>query len=259
MPHVSPNLTNLPTRPGKASALNVLILDDERFDRHRLARLCSGLEFPCIISNAKSLHEFSELLESDTFGLILLDYVLPDGTGLEALEMVRLSPRNLNTAMVMISGQEQNLVAQQAATMGCAAYLAKTDLTPDGFITAVQTALRTTSDTQLQAKPSYSAAEVEQLISLCTARCAKDVKPMVSRMMRQLRDIRTRKEADHSHVLGAIEQNCMSLWAFLVETEREDGAVLLSELIHAESPLGKTDMDVRPLRRPPSPFSRRPH
>ncbi|NNK16140.1 MAG: response regulator [Sulfitobacter sp.] len=245
-------------KSGKGQPVPVLILDDERFDRHRLARLCSGLEFPSAVSNAKTLDEFALHLEQVSFHLILVDYMLPDGTGLDALHMVRLNSRNLNAATLMISGQAKAGVTQEAEALGCAGYLTKDDLSPSRFAAAVKKALASVATPVPTSKQSYPVDEVEQLMSICAAHCARDVKPMISRMMRQIRDMRSSRGNADAPDLQALEQNCLTLWAYLIKMEREDGAELMSELVHnllvteAPAPSGKPS-------KPPSPFGRRPH
>ncbi len=247
------------TGPSSTSVpMPVLILDDERFDRHRLARLCSGLIFPIAISNAKSLLEFSDLLETETFGLILIDYVLPDGSGLDALALVQLSPRNLNTATLLISGQVEPAVAQQAREIGCAGYLSKDDLTKDSFAKVVSKAIAVGQQVVLEPGADFTTATVEHLLSRCSARSARDVKPMVSRLLRQIRHLRTSPLDHPAEGLGAIEQNCMSLWAFLIEMEREDGAKLLSDLQERQFKNVLPPFSAK-QERPPSPFAPRRH
>lgn len=241
--------TRMP-HPSGLPPLPVLILDDERFDRHRLARLCSGLRFPCAVSNAKTLEEFGAHLERDSYRLILVDYALPDGTGLDALDMVRLSARNLNAATLMVSGQAAAQVAEKAVSIGCSGHLAKDDLSPASFAAAVERALASATPPAETPKAEYPAEDVERLLARCATRCARDVKPMISRMMRQMRDLRATGGA--AQALDALEQNCMSLWAFLIEMEREDGAQLLAELTG-----DRTQAQIQP--RPPSPFGRRTH
>ncbi len=244
------------TRP----ALRVLILDDERFDRHRLGRLCSGLDLTCTITNAQCLQEFGPLLDHTPFDLILIDYALPDGTGLDALRMARFSARNLNAPTLMISGQAADRVATQAQNLGCAGYLAKDDLTPDSFAQAVYQALGPRQHEGISMAEDYATDEVAQLISLCATRCAWDVKPIVSRMMRQIRDLQGCTPETMPALTQALEQNCYSLWSFLIEMEREDGRSLMKELV-TTSPQGtETLTPTAPVKtiRPPSPFGRRP-
>ncbi|KIN61896.1 Response regulator receiver domain protein [Sulfitobacter noctilucicola] len=237
--------------------LSVLILDDERFDRHRIARLCSGLGFPCTINNAQTLGEFSRELELESYGLILLDYALPDGTGLEALQMVHLSPRNLNTPILMISGQVTPELADEARSLGCVHYLAKDDLSRDSFADAVACAIGSAPATDVFTKTRFETTDMEQLLELCAGTCARDIKPMVSRLMRQMRDLRAKGEVNDLLSVRAIEQNCLSLWTFLTEKEHETGASLMASL--ADSAIPNVPAPPRQvLSRPPSVFSKRP-
>ena len=248
-----------PPRPRTAARppVPILILDDERVDRYRLARLCSGLPFPCQVSNAKTLEEFRGLLARDRFGLVLVDYALPDGSGLDALEMLRLSEGNLNAPSVMITGMQTAELSDRAHAAGCTGFLSKDDLTPARFASAIGKVLGT-SLLQPRARASYSTQEVEQLLSLCATRAARSVKPRVSRLMRQLREVRTDTPAQTTAGLRALEQSCMSLWHFLVERERDEGPHHLAELIADPGDFAPDD----PLPRggkPPSPFSPRRH
>jgi CheY-like chemotaxis protein len=246
-----------------APPVSVLILDDERFDRHRLARLCSGLGFDTNVSNARDLSGFADLLDRARFDLILVDYYLPDGTGLEALEQVRLSPRNLNSAVIMITGLGQDSLAQQAMQGGCAGYLTKDELTAGGFQQAVAEALRQPLPLPQAGQASYDQPMLEGLLAQQAAQGARDIKPMVSRLMRQLRDLRalTLGAADDRQTLTRLdhlEDSCLSLWEFLIQSERCSGADLAARLMPptAEAP---KDPAPSPRRKPPSPFSRRIH
>lgn len=236
--------------------LPVLILDDERFDRHRLARLCSGLSFPCAVSNATTLQEFTHQLDQDRFGLILLDYVLPDGTGLDALKKVQLCRRNLNTPTLMISSQIDAATAQQVQAIGCRAVLDKHNLSPDRFSDAVARALSVKDAEPPSGTTSAARAEQAQLLGHYAMRCAGELKPMVSRLLRQIRHERAAGSGSTAPGLAAIEENCMNLWSHLVGMERADGAALLSVLDAGPDPAVLDEERNRPPK-PPSPFSYR--
>lgn len=240
--------------------LSVLVLDDERLDRHRLARFFSGLDYHCEITNTQDLLEFAQELERDTYALILLDYLLPDGTGFEAVEMVQLSARNLNTPMLMISAHGRPDLAEEAHTRGCVTYLSKEKLSKDSFSQAVSQALRPLQPVTPGSDATFDHFQVEQALSLCASRCARDVKPMVSRLMRQLRDLRARSTTEDPQTLRAIEQNCLSLWTFLIEMERQEGADLMAEFTtKAPKPDPVASLALAKPNRPPSPFSARRH
>lgn len=251
--------TQTPARMPAPAPLHVLILEDERFDRHRLARMCSALDFPCLISNATTLSSFADTLAGDTFGLILLDYMLPDGTGLDALDMVRLCARNLNAPTLMISGAAHETVASKASISGCRGYLSKDRLTIGSFGLAVRDALGPSLQPLPLGKERFNQAEVQDLLAQMASQNARDVKPMVSRLLRQLRGLRSAGEVQDGLDLKAIEKNCLSLWAFLVEMERQDGADVLQDMIsrHQVSPSQTTNCSK--TSKPPSPFSRMSH
>lgn len=239
--------------------MSVLILEDERFDRHRLARLCSALEFPCLLTNTTSLEHFSSALENEVFGLILLDYKLPDGTGLDALDLIRMDARNLNVPTLMISGMVDGEISDKATSAGCAGFLSKDALTSDTFDVAVKSALGTGRDPTDLTKDRFNQAEMADLLALTTQRNARDIKPMVSRMMRQLRGVRASAMLENNSALHTIEQNCETLWEFLVEMERQDGVELLQTLSTVQSDAPAMLSSAAKPRKPPSPFSRLKH
>ncbi len=258
MPSPSPLRPHGSVTNGQPTA--VLILDDERFARHRLARFCSSLDFPCAVSNASSLNDFRSRIEESSFSLILIDYYLPDGNGMDALELVRLSPRNLNTATIMITGLGQDSIEQQALDWGCADYLTKDELSSATFHRAVNNALQRSELTVAVEAQTYARLEVEKVLEHFAGQCARDIKPMVSRMMRQLRDLRS--GADRAGVpqldqFDRIDSSCMTLWEFLIEMERYQGAALVGGLL---TPLADgSSGDLAEPDKPPSPFTRMSH
>jgi DNA-binding NarL/FixJ family response regulator len=248
-----------PFKPvGTRTSLEVLILDDERFDRHRLARLCSGLEFACTVSNATSLTEFRNQLDQTTFGLILLDYSLPDGTGLDALDMMHLCARNMNTPALMVSGLAESGIVDRAEAAGCCGFLEKDALSSDAFARAVKDALVMTAPLSPASAKHFDAEEVAQLLTRAVAHSAQDIKPMVSRLMRHMRNLRAQNALNDCPATDAAEQNCLSLWSFLIEMERQDGATLLAHFTDAAGTAKRAQSEPK-SNRPPSPFSSGPH
>tara|TARA_R110002072_G_scaffold51323_12_gene137747 strand:+ start:1298 stop:2089 length:792 start_codon:yes stop_codon:yes gene_type:complete len=242
------------TSPRLPETAQVLILDDQRFDRHRLARLCSGLEMTCTITNANTLAEFARVIESAQFDLVLADYRLPDGTGLDALSMVRLSPFNCNAATIMVSGQGQESVAHDALKAGCSDYITKDELSATTFRRAVTNALqKSVLTTAVQTQTSRS-SETQAVLERFASECAQDIKPMVSRMMRQLRDLRSSGAEADSRMktqFEGVEESCMLLWEFLVDLEGFQASD--NDMPNDPTPAGASSVAVR---KPPSPFAR---
>ena len=239
----------------ESAPLQVLILDDERFDRHRLARFCSGLDICVAVTNASTLEDFRTKLANQRFELILLDYMLPDGTGLDAMESVRLSAANVNAATIMITGQGQDDVAAEAISYGCADYLTKDELSPNAFRRAVTNALQKSDlTTQVEAQ-SFARSEVEAVLEHFASSFARDIKPMVSRMLRQLRDLRG---TEQNQKFEALDTTCLDMWEALIELERNTGPEIMALAAIDKTPTVMRTRDGK-ARVPPSPFTKVPH
>ena len=255
--------------------INVLVLDDQRFDRHNLCRLCSGLTIKCEVSQADCLKTLVEQLDSTAFDLIFVDYNLPDGTGIEGLDMIRLSPRNANATSIMVTSYDAEEISFQAMAKGCADYITKDELSPSSFERAVTNALqKSVLSAQVQSQ-IYARAEVERVLNRFANQCVRDIKPMVSRMIRQLRTLRESPDDDlekqHQH-RADVETSCLHLWEFLEELGAHRADVMMKDMIGSLTPLPVASLanpdgprhwqrKAKPVssdaeKRPPSPFSR---
>lgn len=246
--------TSYPSTPQLPQSASVLVLDDQRFDRHRLARLCSGLEMHCDITNAKTIAQFAQIIETAQFDLVMVDYGLPDGTGFDALSIVRLSPQNCNAATIMVSGQGQEHLAQQALEAGCSDYITKDELSLASINRAVTNALqKSVLITEVETQTSRS-SETQAVLERFASKCARDIKPMVSRMMRQLRDMRgtgTEQSTTQAEQVDRVEESCMLLWDFLVDLESFQAC-----LDDPEQEATPSSSNGTSNRKPPSPFAR---
>ncbi|MEM6305424.1 MAG: response regulator [Pseudomonadota bacterium] len=251
--HKLPNLI-LSGDLAESRELQILVLDDERFDRHRMVRLCSGLEVATRVSHASSLAKFREIIKAQTFDLVILDYVLPDGSGLDALEALRLSPGNVNAATIMITGQGEDDVAAEARRIGCGNYLTKDSLTENGFRRAVTQALRFAQPAAEPMDQGLSRADLETLTGQVASQVARELKPMVSRMLRQMRNWRANPDEAG---FEALHTTCIDVWETLVELQRSDGSDLTPPvgLAARDDPHDESG----PHPRPPSPFSKGRH
>jgi two-component system cell cycle sensor histidine kinase/response regulator CckA len=75
------------------------------------------------IDRAADIHGFWQLLKDHSYDIILLDYKLPDGTGLDVLE--QMAARGHQIPVVMITGQGNERIAAQAIQRGATDYLMK--------------------------------------------------------------------------------------------------------------------------------------
>lgn len=120
--------------PGDARGMiSALLLDDSDFDRERLCRIgrSSGLDIE--ISAVPTIAEMERRLDEQDFDLVLIDYRLSEGDGMDALDRVKTHHRNGSAATVMITGDSRTDLAVEAMQHGCDDYLDKSALTPDLF------------------------------------------------------------------------------------------------------------------------------
>lgn len=105
--------------------LKALILDDSNFDRKRLRRLARHTRVPIEVKDCASLIAFQKYLDSDVYDVVFIDYLLPEGDGLEALRILKDHPKNAKAAPILIAGDLDADVVASAFKQGCADYLAK--------------------------------------------------------------------------------------------------------------------------------------
>ncbi|UWR23263.1 response regulator [Sulfitobacter sp. S190] len=205
---------------------SILIVDDQRFDRMRLQRMCANFGFTTHTVEADSLDAMRNVLKKDKFDLILLDYYLPDGTGLDGVDSIRADATNSAAATIMITGSDDAEVGINALKLGFSDYLTKDELSVDALRRAAITALqksRLTTGLQTQGRKRK---EMQTILQRFSKECAQEIKPTVSRMMRQMRELREIQSLTQEQAIDRIdrvETSCRRLWDFLNELEHYRG------------------------------------
>jgi len=102
--------------------LRILIVDDDLAQAEMMSEFLHLSGFTDIdrVSNIRSLWQ---QLEKKSYDIILLDYKLPDGTGLDVLD--HLASNGAQIPVVMITGQGNEQIAVQAMQRGASDYLLK--------------------------------------------------------------------------------------------------------------------------------------
>jgi DNA-binding NtrC family response regulator len=100
---------------------NILIVEDDKAQRELLAEALRKRGF--YVEGAENLVEAKELLEKRDFNVLLLDYKLPDGDGLEFLAYLKKNYPNIPTIMLTAYASVENAVSAMKA--GAFHYLAK--------------------------------------------------------------------------------------------------------------------------------------
>jgi PAS domain S-box-containing protein len=97
----------------------ILLIDDDRVDRMSIMRHVKTQGLPYDVQEAGSLVEAFRHLRESTFDVVLLDYMLGDGSGLELLKEMGKTPA------IVLTGAGNEQVAVQAMREGAYDYLIK--------------------------------------------------------------------------------------------------------------------------------------
>ncbi len=99
----------------------ILIVDDEERSRRLLARLLDAGDYSCTL--AASAREAREFLSKKPFSLVLCDVSMPRESGLDLALAILANYQE--TAVVMVSGQDDPKIAETALAMGAYGYILK--------------------------------------------------------------------------------------------------------------------------------------
>lgn len=136
------NVTSMATDQGsRSAAVRALLLDDSSFDRARIRRLSQKTELDIDLDEVGSIAELDLAVKETTYDLILIDYRLPEGDGIEALDHILADPRNKDAGKIMITGNAAFGTAVQAMRGGCHDVLSKDEIDPGALRQAMMGAL----------------------------------------------------------------------------------------------------------------------
>ena len=104
--------------------MKALILEDDELLGELLETVVAGIHQGATVSLARSLSEAQQLIAgSGEYQLYLIDWQLPDGSGLELVKRVRASDREV--PIVMVSGRSDRESVLKAAHYGISGYITK--------------------------------------------------------------------------------------------------------------------------------------
>ncbi|MDJ0834977.1 MAG: hybrid sensor histidine kinase/response regulator [Acidobacteriota bacterium] len=99
--------------------VRVLFVEDDKIDRLAVERMVRKRKLPYRMEIACSSEEAKQRLATNTYDIILLDYLLGDGTGLELLEETGATP------VIFVTGAGSEEIAVEAMRNGAYDYLIK--------------------------------------------------------------------------------------------------------------------------------------
>ncbi|MBD1845588.1 response regulator [Cyanobacteria bacterium FACHB-63] len=110
----------------------LLLIEDFAPDRELYRRFLLG-DSGCVyhLLEADSIEAGLEVCRTEAIDAILLDYLLPDGDGLEFLQALRAQSNGEFPPVIMVTGEGNEQIAVQALKLGAEDYLVKRHLTPE--------------------------------------------------------------------------------------------------------------------------------
>lgn len=137
-------------------ALRLLVVDDDEGDRKQIGRVMrqSGIQADCI--EATNLEEGLSACERGDFDCAIIDYRLPGEDGLGVITALHV--RFPDMAIIMSTGQGDEMVATEAMKRGAADYISKSRMNAATFQRTIEHALEKTA---LQRQIRQQKAELE--------------------------------------------------------------------------------------------------
>jgi len=232
------NSTSGATKVSPEKPIKCLILDDNQFDRFRVRRIASKTGLCLEVLDATTLSEFADKLALEHYDLLIIDYRLSSGTGLEAIKIARDSTLNATTAMLMISDVGDADIANDAMELGCTDYVSKDELCADRLKRAIHEAINVPETMQTaKSDPSDSQQNRESAkkFAIAALKVATQTGPELTSVidfLQALQSAPNRKERDNVLRRSAdMETACLRIQSFLLDLAENGGQSALSREI----------------------------
>lgn len=116
--------------------IRLLIVDDDEVDREMINKSLAILDAE--IDEVSTCEAFIETIHKYKYDLVLLDYKLPDDTGLNAV--LKLRSIGNTTPMILITGFGNEALETEAISKGMLGYIAKDKVTAEVIIKIILSA-----------------------------------------------------------------------------------------------------------------------
>jgi diguanylate cyclase (GGDEF)-like protein len=125
----------------RENQIQVLSVEDDDVDYMTLDRALNNCGLDVSLDRAATLKEARAALRKANYTCLLLDYRLPDGSGLDVLKSECLSGHTRDMAIIMLTGEEDVSIAVEAMKCGADDYLPKKLVGPETLEIAIVKAL----------------------------------------------------------------------------------------------------------------------
>ncbi|MBT5869306.1 MAG: diguanylate cyclase [Nitrospinaceae bacterium] len=119
---------------------NILIIDDDEVDRMNIQHLLDGEGVKAVVHEASTCSAGMEKLTSQSFDCVLIDYRLPDATGLEVMEQI-VAVDDI-VPMILLTGMGGEQLVAEVMKKGATDYLSKNQLNGAMLVHSIRGAVR---------------------------------------------------------------------------------------------------------------------
>ncbi len=119
----------------------ILAVDDSEFFRKMYADTLTKAGFE--VETAENGREAVEKVRDLKPKLVLMDLVMPEMTGAEALDAIKADDTIKNTPVLMLTSIAAEIKGEDLLLKGAVGYLVKDDITPDAVVAKVEEILGT--------------------------------------------------------------------------------------------------------------------
>lgn len=109
--------------------MQVLIVDDDQVDRELISRTLQKSDLKVNITSALTVDEGLDLFKNNHFDIVLSDYRMPQRDGIELILELQNEPKDIGTAIVMMSSSEDEQLALECIKAGAQDFLIKSEIT----------------------------------------------------------------------------------------------------------------------------------
>ncbi|MEO1133618.1 MAG: ATP-binding protein [Cyanobacteria bacterium J06639_1] len=140
----------------------ILVVDDDEVDRMSVRRALRKVQVPVTCEEADTCATAIAKLQQDRYDCVLLDYGLPDRSGLELVTALRQS--GIDAPTIVLTGQGDEQIAVELMKAGASDYLAKSRITAELLETLIRNAIRVRGAERAAALANQQLQESHQLL-----------------------------------------------------------------------------------------------
>jgi two-component system chemotaxis response regulator CheY len=111
----------------------VMLVDDSRVMRNIMKNIFEGLNMPVQFLEASDGKKALQVLLSNPVDLVLLDWNMPNLSGIDFLKKVRAMDRYQKIPIIMVTSEASKINVVEAVREGVTAYITK-PINPDVFL-----------------------------------------------------------------------------------------------------------------------------